>query len=59
MFLTNKFEVNKPELKRFLVGVKVLYCISKYKNKDEIIMRTIYANLGVLPGAILAILFTQ
>ena len=41
MLLTNKFEVNKPELKRFLVGVKVLYCISKYKNKDAIITSNI------------------
>jgi hypothetical protein len=47
--------VSNPELKIFFVAVKVLYWRSKYKNVEATISRTAYANLGVLPGAILAI----
>jgi len=54
-FLTIKLLVSNPELKIFFVAVKVLYWRSKYKNVEATISRTAYANLGVLPGAILAI----
>jgi hypothetical protein len=58
-FLISKLLESNTELKIFFVGVKVLYCKSKYRNEDASKSKTKYANLGVLPGEILAILTTQ
>ena len=59
IFFMSKLLESKAELKTFFVEVKVLYCRSKYINNDASISKTTYANLGVLPGAILVIRITQ
>jgi hypothetical protein len=55
IFFISKLLESSAELKKFFVGVKVLYCKSRYRNKDDRTSNNVYASLGVLPGAILAI----